>query len=75
MKSKDKLLQFVRLGVGVMGTGERGLNTGASRWGGVHTKEVERRLGQGKTLWLRQRDKGSASGLYIACRRSDLATV
>lgn len=58
-----------------MGTGERGLNTGVSEWGRDHTEEVERRLGQGKTLWLRQRDKGSASGLCIACRRSDLATV
>lgn len=74
MESKDKLLQLVRLGVGVTGTGERGSNTGASRLGRDHTREVERRLGQGKTLWF-SRDKGSASGLCIACRRSDLATV
>lgn len=66
MESKDKLLQPVRLGLGVMGTGERGLNMGASRWGRDHTEEVERRLGQRKTLWL-SRDKGGTKGQPRVC--------
>lgn len=49
-----------------METGERGLKTGASRWGRDHTKEVERRLGQGKTLWL-SRDKGGTKDQPQVC--------